>query len=99
MKQSWGNYFSLNNQKAAYQREFDALPRSYDRLGGTGKSIVAGIDYIATTTFDTFVALPGGTILFGVQNAIGYSYNFLHNATFVHKERLMIRKARFKIKW
>lgn len=99
IKQSWGNYFSLNNQRAAYQREYDALPKSYDSFGGTGKSIVAGIDYLATTTFDTFVALPGGTILFSVQNAVGYTAQFLHSATFVHKERFLIRKARLKIKW
>ncbi|EMJ59829.1 RHS repeat-associated core domain-containing protein [Leptospira sp. P2653] len=86
IKQSWGNYFSINEQKAAYKREYDALPKSYDRYGGTGKSVIAGVNYAATTLFD-YEALRVGSTLFGIQNFYGYQYLWAKNATFVHKAR------------
>jgi len=70
IKQSWKNFFSVNNQKAAYWREYNALPKKYDRLGNTGKSYVAAANYLATTGFDLAVALPTGTLLFATQNII-----------------------------
>jgi RHS repeat-associated protein len=70
IKKSWGNYFSINSQEKQYWREYDTLPKSYNRLGKTGKSIVAGINYIATSYFD-FQALRIGTTLFGIQNTVG----------------------------
>ncbi|WP_017810215.1 RHS repeat-associated core domain-containing protein [Leptospira alstonii] len=86
IKQSWGNYFSINEQKAAYKREYDALPKSYDRYGNTGKSVIAGVNYAATTLFD-YEALRVGTTLFAIQNVVGYTLQFAHHATFVHKAR------------
>ncbi|ONF82938.1 hypothetical protein BWD13_19630 [Leptospira santarosai serovar Grippotyphosa] len=86
IKQSWGNFFSINEQRAAYKREYDALPKSYDRYGGTGKSVIAGVNYAATTAVDS-LALPLGTAIFGIQNMIGYRLQFMKSATFVHKAR------------
>lgn len=77
---------SINEQKAAYKREYNALPKSYDRYGGTGKSIIAGVNYAATTIAD-YEALVIGTTLFSVQNAIGYTSRFINHATFVPKPR------------
>ncbi|EMO33488.1 hypothetical protein LEP1GSC175_1026 [Leptospira santarosai str. HAI821] len=86
IKQSWGNFYSINEQRAAYKREYDALPKSYDRYGGTGKSVIAGVNYVGTTVVDS-IALRLGTIIFGIQNVIGYSSQFVNHATFVHKGR------------
>nr|WP_233431749.1 RHS repeat-associated core domain-containing protein [Leptospira santarosai] len=86
IKQSWGNFYSINEQRAAYKREYDALPKSYDRYGGTGKSVIAGVNYAATTTVD-YLALRLGTGLFGIQNVMGYGYFWINHATFVHKGR------------
>nr|WP_231384501.1 RHS repeat-associated core domain-containing protein [Leptospira alstonii] len=87
IKQSWGNYFSINEQKAAYKREYDALPKSYDRYGNTGKSVIAGVNYYATELLADRLALQVGTTLFAVQNIIGYSSRFINHATFVPKGR------------
>ncbi|EKS06674.1 RHS repeat-associated core domain protein [Leptospira santarosai str. JET] len=86
IKQSWGNFYSINEQRAAYKREYDALPKSYDRYGGTGKSIIAGVNYAATTTFD-YEALTLGTTIFAVQNIVGYTSRFVNHAMFVPKGR------------
>ncbi|EMF90076.1 hypothetical protein LEP1GSC005_1075 [Leptospira santarosai str. ST188] len=82
IKQSWGNFFSINEQRAAYKREYDALPKSYDRYGGTGKSVIAGVNYVGTTAVDS-IALRLGTIIFGIQNVMGYGYFWINHATFV----------------
>ncbi|AIT11003.1 hypothetical protein LSS_22505 [Leptospira santarosai serovar Shermani str. LT 821] len=86
IKKSWGNFYSINEQRAAYKREYDALPKSYDRYGGTGKSIIAGVNYAATTTFD-YEALTLGTTIFAVQNIVGYTSRFVNHAMFVPKGR------------
>ncbi|WP_428841896.1 RHS repeat-associated core domain-containing protein [Leptospira santarosai] len=86
IKKSWGNFFSINEQRAAYKREYDALPKSYDRYGGTGKSVIAGVNYVGTTAVDS-IALRLGTIIFGIQNVMGYGYLWINHATFVHKGR------------
>ncbi|ONF92321.1 hypothetical protein BWD14_14010 [Leptospira santarosai] len=86
IKQSWGNFYSINEQRAAYKREYDALPKSYDRYGGTGKSVIAGVNYVGTTVVD-YLALRLGTGLFGIQNVMGYGYLWINHATFVHKGR------------
>ncbi|MBM9500719.1 hypothetical protein JWG44_10725 [Leptospira sp. 201903071] len=86
IKQSWGNFYSINEQRAAYNREYDALPKSYDRYGGTGKSIIAGVNYAGTTLVD-MVVLPIGTSIFASQNIIGYQLQFAKSATFVKKGR------------
>ncbi|RHX90289.1 hypothetical protein DLM76_20725 [Leptospira yasudae] len=86
IKQSWGNYYSINEQRAAYKREYDALPKSYDRYGGTGKSIIAGVNYAATTIFD-YEALVLGTTLFGIQNIAGYFWLGANRALYVPKGR------------
>ncbi|MCG9875209.1 MAG: RHS repeat-associated core domain-containing protein [Leptospiraceae bacterium] len=70
IKKSWGNFYSINAQEKQYWKEYDALPKSYNRLGKTGKSIVAGINYASTTAFDYF-ALNVGTALFATQNILG----------------------------
>lgn len=98
IKQSFSNYFSISNQKDAYWREYDSLPSSYDRFGNTSKSIIAGVNYIAVTVFDQF-AIYVGTELFAIQNVFAYTNQFLFHATFVHKNRYLIRKSRYKIKW
>jgi RHS repeat-associated protein len=76
IKKSWGNYFSINAQKDQYWREYNSLPKSYNRLGNTGKSIVAGYNYIHTASFD-FLALRVGTGLFAVQNILGNAFRGL----------------------
>ncbi len=86
IKKSWGNFYSINEQRAAYKREYDALPKSYDRYGGTGKSIIAGVNYVGTTAVDS-IALRLGTAIFGIQNVMGYGYFWINHATFVHKGR------------
>lgn len=86
IKQSWGNFYSINEQEAAYKREYNALPKSYDRYGGTGKSIIAGVNYTATTIFDAHALVLGSTI-FSIQNGYGYLWLGVKNATFVHKAR------------
>ncbi|EMO21478.1 hypothetical protein LEP1GSC168_4133 [Leptospira santarosai str. HAI134] len=86
IKQSWGNFYSINEQRAAYKREYDALPKSYDRYGGTGKSIIAGVNYAATTAFD-YEALTLGTTIFAAQNIVGYTSRFVNHAMFVPKGR------------
>jgi hypothetical protein len=70
IKKSWGNFYSINAQEKQYWREYDALPKSYNRLGKTGKTIVAGINYLSTTAFD-YYALNVGNALFATQNILG----------------------------
>ncbi|WP_061235395.1 RHS repeat-associated core domain-containing protein [Leptospira weilii] len=87
IKKSWGNFYSIHEQKAAYKREYDALPKSYDRYGNTGKSIIAGVNYMATTSVDFYGPMQIGTTIFAIQNVVGYGFQFAHHATFVHKAR------------
>ncbi|EMM98532.1 RHS repeat-associated core domain protein [Leptospira noguchii str. 1993005606] len=87
IKKSWGNFYSIKEQRAAYKREYDALPKSYDRYGNTGKSMLAGVNYLATTSVDYYGPMIIGTTIFSVQNVIGYQYLWAKNATFVSKGR------------
>ncbi|UML83150.1 RHS repeat-associated core domain-containing protein (plasmid) [Leptospira interrogans] len=87
IKKSWGNFYSIHEQRAAYKREYDALPKSYDRYGKTGKSILAGVNYLGTTAVDYYGPMIIGTTLFSVQNYFAYQAQFIHHATFVHKAR------------
>ncbi|PJZ29480.1 RHS repeat-associated core domain-containing protein [Leptospira kmetyi] len=86
IKQSWGNYFSVNEQRAAYKREYNALPKQYDRYGGSGKTIIAGVNFVATALFD-LTALYVGTTIFAYQNVYSYYYLGVSNAAFVPKAR------------
>ncbi|TGK64700.1 hypothetical protein EHQ27_12595 [Leptospira wolffii] len=56
-------FFSINNQKDAYWREYDSLPSSYDRFGNTGKSIIAGINYSYALAVDLAVLVIVGSDL------------------------------------
>ncbi|QOI53220.1 hypothetical protein Lepto1489_22835 (plasmid) [Leptospira interrogans serovar Bataviae] len=87
IKKSWGNFYSIHEQRAAYKREYDALPKSYDQYGNTGKSIIAGVNYAATTSVDFYGPMVIGTTIFSVQNYFAYQAQFIHHATFVHKAR------------
>ncbi len=96
IKQSWKNFFSLNNQKAAYWREYNALPKKYDRLGNTGKSYIAAQNYIATTVFD-LGALRIGTDLFAMQNIIAGGVRFIGSATSFHKWKNRIKSGKARL--
>jgi RHS repeat-associated protein len=96
IKQSWKNTFSINNQKASYWREYDALPKKYDRLGNTAKSYIAAQNYIATTIFD-LGALRLGTDLFAMQNIIAGGVRFVGSATSFHKWKNRIKSGKARL--
>jgi hypothetical protein len=96
IKQSWKNFFSINNQKASYWREYNALPKKYDRLGNTGKSYIAAQNYIATTIFD-LGALRIGSDIFAMQNAIAGGVRFVGSATSFHKWKNRIKSGKARL--